>query len=159
MRLETQNWMVLFPATGHIYSRNTFSEDSFLINLHSLKVAPPLLFYCELYKLFGNSFFIEHLWSDASGSNVLGSECNTLPKGLCHISFPSEVFRSSRQRCSIKKVVLKNLGMFTGKHLCCSLFLIKLLSFKPTNLLKRDSNTRALILKNICESLVLYLTL
>ena len=28
------------------------------------------------------------------------------------------VFRSSHQRCSVKKVVLRNFTKFTGKHLC-----------------------------------------
>ena len=31
--------------------------------------------------------------------------------------------------------------MFTGKHLCSSLFLIKLQTRRPATLLKRDSNT------------------
>ena len=35
-------------------------------------------------------------------------------------------FRSNHQRCSIKKVILKNFAIFTGRHLCWSLFLIKL---------------------------------
>ena len=30
--------------------------------------------------------------------------------------------RSSHQRCSVKKGVLRNLAKFTGKHLCQSLF-------------------------------------
>ena len=30
------------------------------------------------------------------------------------------VYRSSHQRCSIKKGVLRNFGKFTGKHLCQS---------------------------------------
>ena len=34
--------------------------------------------------------------------------------------------RSSHQRCSIKKAVLKNFAIFTGKHLRWSFFLIKL---------------------------------
>ena len=34
--------------------------------------------------------------------------------------------RSSQQKCSIKKAALKNLAIFTGKHLRWSLFLIKL---------------------------------
>ena len=34
--------------------------------------------------------------------------------------------RGSYQRCSIKKAVLKNFAIFTGKHLCRSLFLKKL---------------------------------
>ena len=36
-----------------------------------------------------------------------------------------KVFRSSHLRCSIKKVVLKKLTNFSGKHLCWSLFLTK----------------------------------
>ena len=38
--------------------------------------------------------------------------------------------RSSHQRCSIKKAVLNNFAVFTGKHLCRSLFLIKLQALK-----------------------------
>ena len=38
--------------------------------------------------------------------------------------------KSSQQRCSMKKAVLKNFAIFTGKHLCWSLFLIKLLAFR-----------------------------
>ena len=34
--------------------------------------------------------------------------------------------RSSHRRCSIKKAVLKNFAIFTGKHLRWSFFLIKL---------------------------------
>ena len=37
--------------------------------------------------------------------------------------------RSSHQRCSIKKAVLKNCSIFTGKHLCWSLFLIKVQAY------------------------------
>ena len=45
-------------------------------------------------------------------------------------------------RCS-QINILKNFAIFTikGKHLCWSLFLIKLHTFKPTTFLKRDSNT------------------
>ena len=43
----------------------------------------------------------------------------------------------------MKKCFLKNFAIFTGKHLCWSLFLIKLKlqAFRPATLLKRDSNT------------------
>ena len=34
-------------------------------------------------------------------------------------------FRSSHQRCSLKKFVLRNFTKFTGKHLCQSLFIKK----------------------------------
>ena len=50
--------------------------------------------------------------------------------------------RSSHWRCSVKKGVLKNLANFTGKHLCWSLFLIKLLfrNVSKINLSFRSSN-------------------
>ena len=48
---------------------------------------------------------------------------------------------SSHQRDSVKKGVLKNFAVFTGKHLCWSLFLKKLQAWRPATLLKRGSNT------------------
>ena len=42
----------------------------------------------------------------------------------------------SIQRCSIKKVVFKNFAVFTGKHLCWSLFLKKLHNLLKYKLLK-----------------------
>ena len=41
------------------------------------------------------------------------------------IHFQITFARSSHQRCSVKKVVLRNLSKFTGKHLCQSLFFNK----------------------------------
>ena len=41
----------------------------------------------------------------------------------------------------LKMSVLKNFPIFTGKHLCWSLFLIKLQAWRPATILKRDSNT------------------
>ena len=40
-----------------------------------------------------------------------------------------------------KIAVLKKFSIFTGKHLCLSLFLIKMQGFMLAALLKRDSNT------------------
>ena len=73
--------------------------------------------------------------------------------------------RSSHQRCSLKKPVLKNFEMFTGKHLRWSLFLIKSQA-KACNLIKKRVQRRGFpvnivkslrtpILKNICERLLL----
>ena len=56
--------------------------------------------------------------------------------------------RSSHQRCSIEKAVLKNFAIFTGKHLCWSLLLIDLRALRPAAFLKRDSNTG----KHLCWS-------
>ena len=49
--------------------------------------------------------------------------------------------RSSCWRIFIKISVVKNLAIFTGKHLCWSLFLRKLQVLRPASLLKEDSNT------------------
>ena len=46
-------------------------------------------------------------------------------------------FRSSHQRCSIKKGVLREFAKFTGKGLCLSLFLIKLQ--EPCNFIKKET--------------------
>ena len=49
--------------------------------------------------------------------------------------------RSSHQRCSVKKVVLKYFTVFTGKNLCSSLFLMKMQAWRPAMSLKWDTNT------------------
>ena len=50
--------------------------------------------------------------------------------------FSSSKCRSSHQRCSVKKGVLKNFEKFTEKHLCQSLFLIQLHRCFPVNYAK-----------------------
>ena len=50
-----------------------------------------------------------------------------------------DIVRSSRSQMFLKIGVFKNFTIFTGKQLCWSLFLIKLLGFRPATLFKRDS--------------------
>ena len=58
-------------------------------------------------------------------------------------------FKSSRSQMFFKIDVLKNLAMFTGKHLCQSYFLIQLQGWRTAIVLQRDSNTSAFeIFKN-----------
>ena len=45
-------------------------------------------------------------------------------------------FRSSHERCSIKKCVLRNFSKCTGKHLCQGLF-FKKVAGRPATLLKK----------------------
>ena len=45
------------------------------------------------------------------------------------------------QRCSIRNGVLKNFANFTGKHLCQSLFYIKVADLELAILLKKESGT------------------
>ena len=72
------------------------------------------------------------------------------------------IFRSSHQRCSVKKLFFRSLQISQGKYLCWSPFLIKLQALGPATLLQRNSNPvkfvkflRIPILKNICEQLLL----
>ena len=55
--------------------------------------------------------------------------------------FSSLLMKSSHQRCSIEKAVLKKFTTFAGKNLCLSHFLIKFQVWRPANLLKSESNT------------------
>ena len=69
--------------------------------------------------------------------------------------------RSSHQRCSIKKAVLNNFAIFTGKHVSESLF-NKIIGLPACNLIKKRLQHRSfsvnivkflitLILKNTCK--------
>ena len=48
---------------------------------------------------------------------------------------------SSRFQMLLKMGILKNVAIFTEKHLCWDLFLIKLQDCRAATLLKRDANT------------------
>ena len=57
--------------------------------------------------------------------------------GACALNI-DVVFRSSRQRCSMKKkVISRNFIKFTEKHLCQSLFINKVADLSPGILLKK----------------------
>ena len=60
---------------------------------------------------------------------------------LLDFSWSLRISRSSRSQIFFKIGVLKNFAIFIGKHMCWSLFLIKLQALKPATLLKRDPNT------------------
>ena len=64
--------------------------------------------------------------------------------------------RSSHRKYSMKKAVLKNFAIFTGKYLCYNFFLIKLRAWRTGTLLKRDSNAGVFlrILRNSYEQLL-----
>ena len=62
-----------------------------------------------------------------------------------HVLFT--LFWSSQRRCFIKKAVFKNFAIFSWKHLCWGLILIKLQGFSSATLSKRDSNTGVIIAK------------
>ena len=76
---------------------------------------------------FRNNFLKEHLWK------AFVATCTSFNVMTLH--------SSSHQRCSLKMAILKNSVLFTGKHLCWNLFLIKLQAFRPVTLLKRSSSS------------------
>ena len=74
----------------------------------------------------------------------------------------STIFRSSHQRCSTKKAILKHFVKFTGKHLCRHLSFNKVAGHQACNFLKKRLQHRFFlanigkfirrpILKNISE--------
>ena len=48
-------------------------------------------------------------------------------------------FRSCRQRCFIKKGVLRNFKKLTGKHLCQSFFFNKVAGSEACNFIKKEA--------------------
>ena len=54
-------------------------------------------------------------------------------------------YRSNHSKIFFKIGVLKNFAKFTRKHLWWRFFLIKLQTWRPATLLKRDSNTGAFL--------------
>ena len=86
------------------------------------------VFSCEFYKISKNIFFTEHLQVTVTACK---KQIEKQPPEVCNkILVPHEIgeliFYYS---CSIKKAVLKNLAIFTGKHQRWSLSLINLQAF------------------------------
>ena len=63
----------------------------------------------------------------------------------------NDIIRGSRSQMFSKIGALKKFAIFTGKRLCWSLFLIKLLDFRPGNLFKRDSQASVFLCAH-CEN-------
>ena len=107
-----------------------------------------------------NSFW--KLISCAEGENDDMGNPNSRERLQLNIKQPSEVF--------YKQAVVKNLSIFKGKHLCWSLFLIKLQAFRSAtwhNFIKNRFQHRRFsvnivkflktpILKKICERSFIY---
>ena len=100
-------------------------------------------------------FFEEYLWWDATYSKFACTALQLWTTGAEKLYFitvlinaeqqllqkADSVFRSSHAQMLCKIGALKDFANFTGKHLCWSLFLIKLQAWRPAILVKRDSNT------------------
>ena len=124
--------------------------------------------FCEFWELFGNTFL------QNTSVRLLLKILHALPEKQISGIFPKSVgltfkrknlreriepfdqryCRSSHQRCSMKKDVLRNFAKFTGKHLCQSLFFNKVTGLLLLYL-KRGSGTSAFlwILRHFWEHL------
>ena len=74
-------------------------------------------------------------------SSLVSSSSMSNPVGIDSNQFRSSIFQKQPPEAFYKKAVLKNFTIFTEKHLRWSLFLIKLQTFRPETLLKRESST------------------
>ena len=138
------------------------------------------MFSCEFCDISKNTFFTEHLWATASAQIYPEKIVNYFSVKSClrtvvqhytgkflvkfwlrhikatlHMVFSCEkmtISRSSRSQMFFKIGTFANCAIFTGKHLCWSFSLIKLLVFRPATLLKRDSNADVFLcmLRNVC---------
>ena len=58
-------------------------------------------------------------------------------KSILFKDLPVHFNNRSNSRCSVTKGVLRNFAIFTGKHLCQSLFFKKVAGLRPETLLKK----------------------
>ena len=56
----------------------------------------------------------------------------------------SKTIRSSHQRCSVRKSVLRNFTKFTGEHLCQSLFYNNFIKKLSCNFIKKETLAQVL---------------
>ena len=111
-----------FPESNHPYLSSSKTHNKFI----KRKLIIQVLRYPNLN--IGKNKYInkQNLKECVAGAIPL---CNLGWQLTCFIPLLS-FYRSSPQRCSVKKSVLKNFIKFTGKHLCQGLFLIKFLLTK-----------------------------
>ena len=64
--------------------------------------------------------------------------------GFFNKSFYIIIFRSNCMQLFFKTDVTRNFAIFTGKHLCCSLFLIKLQAIWHFNLVKNETSKQVI---------------
>ena len=118
---------------------NTCARASFLKKLQasicnfSKKVTLTQVFSCEIFAKFLRTSFLQNtsgrlpVITESWDNHGRKSRSQQVFYGLsiCTI-WKTPMDRSNHHRCSIKKAVLKNSAIFTGKNLCWSLFLINL---------------------------------
>ena len=101
-----------------------------------------IFLFCKLFCTNISQVELEILRNSSSIFRYTHRRCSNIPRVKLEIlrNFAT-IVRSSHWRYSRKKAILKHFVIFTGKHLCWGLFLIKLQAIRSVTLLKRDSNT------------------
>ena len=85
-------------------------------------------------------------------------ELYTVAQVIFKLDLMISILQSSYPKCSVENGVLKCFTNFTERHLCWSLFLIKLQDWRPQHRcfpVKFGTFLKTSILKNICEQLLL----
>ena len=75
-------------------------------------------------------------------------DTRTNPNDTVAVSFGFNQTQKQAPEVFYRKAVLKQFAIFTGRHLCWSLFLIKLQDFRPANLSKETPAQYCNIFKN-----------
>ena len=97
------------------------------------KVVMKQTFYRLFFRGYRNGLLAWH------GLILFWTKCKIIPIQA------NQTDRSSHLQMFFKIGILKNFAIFPGKHLCWSLFLIKLQAWRPAPSLKRDSNRIAFL--------------
>ena len=104
------------------------------LSLRLISLSFEVIYFCVISRIC----YSQMLYSAMLYFPFFGRVCSfrSLLKNFHSLLF-SVLDRSSHQRCSIKKGVLKNFAKFTGKHLCQSFFFNKVAGLRPATLLKK----------------------
>ena len=115
------------------------------------KFADELIVFCHFvgWRLNFNRNYFDQTFSacfskERNGSFFRNRKETNIPKIMTNLNIVLSIFikeitkkRSSHQRCSARKGVLRNFTKFAGKHLCRSLFFDKVAGLRPATLLKK----------------------
>ena len=104
-------------------------------------------FSVNIMKFLRTRFFTEKPHCFCTSMQIVFSRSSNQHKEMLF-----HLLRSSQRKYSLKKGVLENFAISTGKYLCCSHFLVMLQTFRPATLIRRDSNIGIFlwVLRNFC---------
>ena len=114
----------------------TFTNNFYVLKLNNRNTTVVLLSLLLTLNILLRTYFTPFY----GASNVDFEQVNVYCDGHNFKIFSQLIqpfFKSSHQRCSVRKGVLRNFAKLTGKHLCQSLFFNKAAGLRPAALLKK----------------------